>query len=102
MAAKYGMTDCLGPVSYSSGGEVFIGRDYEKTKSYSEKVAGQIDDTVHEIMQRAYDRCAEILTENGDKLDLVAQFLLENDTMTRAQFEAVMEGREPKTGETEA
>ena len=102
MAAKYGMTEALGPVSYSSGGEVFIGRDYEKTKSYSEKVAGQIDDTVHEILQRAYQRCEEILKENGAKLDCITQFLLENDTMSREQFEAVMAGRAPQTDEEQA
>ena len=93
MVAKYGMSDALGPVSYASGGEVFIGRDYEKTKSYSEKIAGSIDDEVEVIIRKAYTDCEKILTDNGDKLDTVAAYLVEHENMTRAQFEAVMEGR---------
>ena len=93
MVAKYGMSDTLGPVSYASGGEVFIGRDYEKTKSYSEKVAGSIDAEVESVMRKAYAECEKILTEHGDKLDQVAAYLFEHENMTRTQFEAVMEGR---------
>ena len=93
MVAKYGMSDALGPVSYASGGEVFIGRDYEQTKSYSEKIAGSIDDEVEVIIRKAYTDCEKILTDNGDKLDTVAAYLVEHENMTRAQFEAVMEGR---------
>ena len=98
MAAKYGMTDSLGPVSYASEGEVFIGRDYEKTKSYSEKVAGSIDDEVRSIIQAAYARCEKILAENGEKLDAVAAFLLEHESMNAGQFAAVMEKRETQSG----
>ena len=93
MVAKYGMSDALGPVSYASGGEVFIGRDYEKTKSYSEKIAGSIDDEVEMVMRKAYSECERILTEHQSQLDAVAAYLLEHENMTRAQFEAVMEGR---------
>ena len=93
MVAKYGMSDTLGPVAYASGGEVFIGRDYEKTKSYSEKVAGSIDAEVESVMRKAYAECEKILTEHGDKLDQVAAYLFEHENMTRTQFEAVMEGR---------
>ena len=60
MVAKYGMSDALGPVSYASGGEVFIGRDYEKTKSYSEKIAGSIDDEVEMVMRKAYSELSLI------------------------------------------
>ena len=93
MVAKYGMSDALGPVSYASGGEVFIGRDYEKTKSYSEKIAGSIDDEVEMVMRKAYSECERILTEHQSQLDAVAAYLLEHENMTRAQFEAVMQGR---------
>ncbi len=99
MVAKYGMTDALGPVSYASGGEVFIGRDYEKTKSYSEKVAGSIDDEVEAIMRKAYTECERILRKNAAKLDAVADYLFEHENMTRAQFEAVMENREIPSGD---
>ena len=91
MVSKYGMSSALGPVSYSSDGEVFIGRDYEKTKSYSEKTAGVIDDEVHSIMEQAYARCEQILSAHLDLLDQVAQYLLEHNSMTRVQFEAAMQ-----------
>ena len=93
MVSKYGMSSLLGPVSYSSDSEVFIGRDYEKTKSYSEKVAGSIDDEVHAIIEQAYGRCTAILQEQDEKLEAVAAFLLEHSSMSAAQFAAVMEGR---------
>ena len=94
MVARYGMCDKLGTVSYLGGGEVFIGRDYQTTKSYSEKVAGTIDDEVKVLVDQAYAQCAEILKENESQLKAVADFLLEHETMTGAQFRAVMEGTE--------
>ena len=94
MVARYGMCEKLGTVSYLDGGEVFIGRDYQTTKSYSEKVAGTIDDEVKALIDKAYDHCKQILTDNSDKLHEVVGFLLEKETMTGEQFEAVMQGRE--------
>ena len=94
MVARYGMCEKLGTVSYAGGGEVFIGRDYQNTKSYSEKVAGTIDDEVKAIVDKAYSHCCEILRKNADKLDTVVEFLLENETMSGAQFVQCMEGRE--------
>ena len=94
MVARYGMCEKLGTVSYLDGGEVFIGRDYQTTKSYSEKVAGTIDDEVRALIDKAYDHCKQILTDNSDKLHKVVDFLLERETMTGEQFEAVMQGRE--------
>ncbi len=94
MVARYGMCEKLGTVSYLDGGEVFIGRDYQTTKSYSEKIAGTIDDEVKALIDKAYDHCKQILTDNSDKLQEVVDFLLEKETMTGEQFEAVMQGRE--------
>lgn len=94
MVARYGMCEALGTVSYISDDEVFIGRDFEKTKSYSEKVAATIDDEVKALMDKAYQHCAEILKKDEDKLHQVVAFLLENETMTGAQFADCMEGRE--------
>lgn len=94
MVARYGMCEKLGTVSYLDGGEVFIGRDYQTTKSYSEKIAGTIDDEVKALIDKAYDHCKQILTDNSDKLHEVVDFLLEKETMTGEQFEAVMQGRE--------
>ena len=91
MVAKYGMSDSIGPVSYAGGQEVFIGRDYEKTKPYSERTAGQIDAQVQKIMREAYQRCEQILRDHAERLDKIAGFLMENENMSRAQFEAVMQ-----------
>ena len=93
MVARYGMCEKLGTVSYLDGGEVFIGRDYQTTKSYSEKVAGTIDDEVKALIDRAYAHCKNILTENADKLNAVVDFLMEHESMTGEQFEAIMEGK---------
>ena len=93
MVSKYAMSDKLGPVSYSSGNEVFIGRDYEKTKSYSESVAGRIDDEVQAILTKAYETCTDILRTHDAQLEQVAAFLIAHNNMDRAQFEAVMEGK---------
>ena len=94
MVARYGMCEKLGTVSYLGGGEVFIGRDYQTTKSYSEKYAASIDDEVKVLIDKAYRQCEEILKADGEKLNEVVAFLLEHETMSGRQFEACMEGRE--------
>jgi len=91
MVARYGMCERLGTVSYLDDGEVFIGRDYQTTKSYSEKVAGTIDEEVKALIDRAYDRCYQILSENKDKMTQVVDYLMEHENMTGAQFTACME-----------
>ncbi len=93
MVARYGMCEKLGTVSYLDGGEVFIGRDYQTTKSYSEKVAGTIDDEVKALIDKAYAHCKQILTENGDKLNQLVEYLLEKESISGEQFAALMEGR---------
>ena len=94
MVARYGMCEKLGTVSYLDDGEVFIGRDYQNTKSYSEKVAGTIDEEVKALIDQAYDDCKAILEKDGDKLQQVVAYLMEHETMTGAQFADLMEGRE--------
>ena len=93
MVSRYGMSSRLGPVSYASDDEVFIGRSYEKTKSYSERIAGDIDDEVHAILQKAYDQCAALLRAHDAELCRVADFLMAHGTMSRVQFEAAMQAR---------
>ena len=100
MVARYGMCERLGTVSYLDGGEVFIGRDYQTTKSYSEKYAGTIDDEVKALIDKAYEHCVKLLSENKEKLHAIVDYLLEKESMTGEQFEAIMEGRE--AGETSA
>ncbi len=94
MVARYGMCERLGTVSYTGGDELFIGRDYEKVKGYSEKVAGTIDDEVQALISKAYDHCRQILSRDADKMKQVVEFLLEHETMTGQQFADCMAGRE--------
>ena len=94
MIAKYGMSERLGAVSYDEDGEIFVGRNYERTRSYSERVAGEIDEETKKVLDEAYTQCEKILKENYDKLREIAEFLLAHETMTRDQFLACMEGRE--------
>ena len=93
MVARYGMCEKLGTVSYLGGDELFIGRDYQSTKSYSEKVAGTIDDEVKCLIDQAYEHCTKLLKDNESKLMEVVQFLLDNESMTGAQFADCMEGK---------
>ena len=94
MVARYGMCEKLGTVSYAGGTELFIGRDFEKTKSYSEKVAGTIDDEVKALIDKAYAHCEQLLKKDEDKLKTVVDFLMSHETMTGAQFAACMAGEE--------
>ena len=93
MVARYGMCERLGTVSYLSGGEVFIGRDYQTTKSYSEAVAGTIDEEVKNLIDKAYAHCKQILEEQAPKLHEIVEYLLEHESMTGEQFRACMEGK---------
>ena len=93
MVARYGMCPAVGTVSYLSDDEVFIGRDFEKTKSYSEKIAGTIDDEVYHLIDKAYRHCMDILTRDRVKLEQVTEFLVENEVMSGAQFADCMEGK---------
>ena len=93
MVARYGMSKQIGTISYHSEDEVFIGGSYGKTKSYSESVAGQIDDEVKSVIDAAYSKALELLTDNRDKLDAVAEFLLKHENMTGEQFKTLMEGQ---------
>lgn len=94
MVAKYGMSEKIGPIAYSSDEEVFIGRDYEKTKSYSEQVGGPPGWGGPGDHRPAYGHCEKILQEDREKLFQVVEFLLAHETMSGAQFKACMEGRD--------
>ncbi len=98
MVASYGMSEKIGTVSFDSGhDEVFIGRTMSQGRSYSEAVAAQIDSEVRALVSAAYDRCEDILRRQRDKLEAVAQYLLEHETMERDAFLAVFGETEPST-----
>ena len=100
MIAKYGMSERIGAVSYDNGDEIFVGRDYERTKSYSEQTGAEIDAEMKRVIDEAYTRCETILKENYEKLKEVAAFLLEHESMSRRQFEACMKNEPvPETAE---
>ena len=93
MITKYGMSDELGPIAFTSGNnEVFLGRDYGQTRNYSEKIASSIDEEMNSVITGAYKRCEDILTTDIDKLHAVAQYLIEHEKMNGETFKAIMTG----------
>lgn len=92
MIMQYGMSDALGPVAYgeSADHQVFLGRDLNHQRNYSEDVASEIDKEVRRIMEEAYEACRTILTNNRDKLELIAKELIEHETLTAQQLEELM------------
>ena len=87
MVVKYGMSENIGPVSYDSGGEIFLGRDYGHAKSYSESTASQIDNEIKSIISKQYSKTEKILREYSRQLEKTANLLLEKETITGEEFE---------------
>ena len=94
MVARFGMCEKLGTVSYISDDEIFVGRDFEKTKGYSEKYAAIIDDEVKLLVDKAYSHCKQLLADNSEKVHGVVDFLMEHESMTGNQFKQCMRGEE--------
>jgi cell division protease FtsH len=97
MVTEYGMSD-LGPIQYEqSTGNVFLGRDYNKNKNFSDTVAHEIDTEVRKIIAECYDEAVSIISANRDLLDLIVEALLENETITKEQIEHLVEhGKMPE------
>ena len=95
MVMKYGMSSKMGLISYDDdSGEVFIGRDFEKTRSYSERTADEIDEEVKAIIDQCYRNARSIILEYRDVLNACAELLLEKEKISREEFEALFENRE--------
>ena len=93
MVTTYGMSDNLGPMSYgTSDDEVFLGRDFNKIRNYSEDIAAKIDNEMRRIIDNAYNKTEKLLSENIEKLHNVAQALLEKETITGKEFEILFDG----------
>ncbi len=91
MVTTYGMSDKLGPIVYGSGHEeVFLGRDFSSTPNYSEKIAAEIDSEIRRIIDEAYGKATSTISANRDKIERIANFLIEHEVMTEEQFMAVM------------
>ncbi len=98
MVTEYGMSEKLGPMQFgsNSGGQVFLGRDIQNEQNYSEAFAHEIDLEVQRIIKECYERCRQILTENKASLDLVAETLLEIETLDAEQIKSLInEGKLP-------
>ncbi len=92
MVTKYGFSEKLGPVNYSSSDEVFLGKDFTSKQSYSEGTAAQIDAEVKAIVEDAYEAAKKILSEHMEQLTAVAEGLLEVETLDHDQFVQLYEG----------
>ena len=93
MVTEYGMSEKLGPIFLGGDQEVFLGRNFSQSRSnISEEVSKTIDEEVHALLDESYRKATEILTENRDKLDLLAQILQEREKINEAEFMAVMNG----------
>ncbi|MGN1003794.1 MAG: ATP-dependent zinc metalloprotease FtsH [Oscillospiraceae bacterium] len=90
MVTKYGMSEKLGTVVFDTGhDEVFIGRSMAQARTYSEEIAGQIDEEIRAIIDGAHERCREILSTQKERLVKVAEYLLEHETMSAEEFQQV-------------
>ena len=99
MVTEFGMSDKLGPMQFGSsqGGQVFLGRDFHSEQNYSDAIAHDIDVEMQTIMKECYARAKDILTENRDKLDLIAKTLLEVETLDAEQINHLCDyGRLPE------
>lgn len=91
MVTEYGMSDLLGPVQYEGNGQVFLGRDYSQSKAYSEQFAYQIDQEVLRILNEAHDEAKRIVEEHKDAHELIAQKLLEVETLDEKEIKSLFE-----------
>ena len=90
MVMRLGMSDALGPITYGKKEEmIFLGRELSEQRDYSESVAEHIDQKVRKIISNAYERARAILTQYRAELDLIATQLIEKETLTREEFEAL-------------
>ena len=93
MVTEYGMSDKLGPLQFgqSQGGQVFLGRDFNNEQNYSDAIAYEIDLEIQRIIKESYENARRFITENRDKLDLIAKTLLEVETLDAEQIKNLYE-----------
>ncbi|WP_040198284.1 ATP-dependent zinc metalloprotease FtsH [Candidatus Soleaferrea massiliensis] len=95
MVTKYGFSEKLGPIVYGENEqEVFLGRDFNHQRNYSENVAAEIDQEIREIIDTCYEKTKDILTDHMDQLRRVAEYLFEEEKMDGEEFKLLMEGKE--------
>ncbi len=92
MVTEWGMSDSLGPVYYGSSQEVFLGRDYQTTHSYSEEVAAKIDKEVAKLVDAAHEQAVDILKTHREVMDVMVRVLLECETIYTEEVDMIMNG----------
>ncbi len=93
MVMEWGMSSTLGPVYYGSNQEVFLGRDYQSTHTYSEEVASKIDEEVAKILEKAHETATKVLSEHRDVMDRMVRLLIERETIFTEDVKLLMEGK---------
>ena len=91
MVTQFGMSDNIGTIYLGSDQEVFVGMEFGQSREYSEEIAAKIDREVASILAKCYEKAKEILRDQKDKLELLTQALLEQETLNRAEFVSLME-----------
>lgn len=98
MVTRYGFSENLGPVVYGQAEhEVFLGRDYSNTPSYSDNIAAEIDNEIRSIIETAFEKAEELLTQHIDKLHLIAKYLMKNEKIDGPTFYKLMNGEIPES-----
>ena len=92
MVSEWGMSEAFGLVSVGEGGEIFVGRDYQRQLAYSQDIAAKIDAEVRKIIDEAHDRATKILEDKKDVLEKVQTILLDKETIYREEFEMLFNG----------
>lgn len=100
MVTEYGMSDLLGPVQYEGGGQVFLGRDYQQSSAYSEDTSAAIDREIKRILEDSLAQAHDIINEHSEQLELIAENLLEYETLNEIEIKSLFEnGRMPTRDE---
>ena len=97
MITQYGMSENLGPLTFGHDpAQPFVGRDYGMGQEYSDETAEKIDAEIRRVVDEAYDTASRILTEHREELDRVSLLLMEQETIDRDEFEAILAGKDPE------
>jgi len=97
MITQYGMSENLGPLTFGHDpAQPFVGRDYGMGQEYSDETAEKIDAEIRRVVDEAYDTASRILTEHREELDKVSVLLMEQETIDRDEFEAILAGKDPE------
>jgi cell division protease FtsH len=96
MVTQLGMSEKMGPIRYGEREDlVFLGREINERRNYSDRIAQEIDEEIHRIVDEAHQRCHQLLSTHWDKVELIATTLLDVETIDAQQFQALMRGENP-------